>query len=374
MADNQTAQIVPAEIHGKHPDHERFIAEVMSRYKALFDSNMFGLAATDFQDTIISANDAFLSMVGYSQEDIDNGMLKWSAISPSKYDTADIEKMSELLMHKSIVPFEKEYIHKDGHVVPVLVGAEAFDDIISFGVCFALDISELKALEQKKDDFIGMVAHELKTPLSIMKLYANFLQSSIRDGATKEELLESVNEISNQVDKLSVLITDLFNMAKFRSHETAFPITAIDVCTCAKKVVSELSLINERNIIFQGEKSVYVNGNQERLSQVITNLANNAMRYSSADTDIIIRVYHDQQNAYLQVQDYGMGIAPENLDKIFERYYRVNHADDYADKGAGIGLYICNEIVKYHQGSIEVESMLGKGSTFTISLPLIKSA
>lgn len=369
VTQQNTFNDLPAVAHGL--DH--FAEEALAKYKTLFDSNMFGIAATDFQDRILSANDAFLAMIGYSQEDLKQGKLKWSTISPSKYNDTDIEKIEELFVHKTIVPFEKEYIHKDGHVVPVLVGAEAYDEGATIGICFALDISELKELERKKDDFIGMVSHELKTPLSIMKLYVDFIEKAIEDGASKEELRESANEIGNQVDKLNILITDLLNMARYRSDATAFPVTAIDVCDCAKRVISELSLLHDRSIVFQGEKSVYINGNQERLSQVITNLVNNGIRYSNADSNIIVRVFKNHEHAYIQVQDFGMGISPENIDKIFERYYRINHADDYADKGAGIGLYVCNEIAKYHKGRIEVESILGKGSTFSIVLPLIKS-
>lgn len=353
---------------------EKLIEEGTFKYKALFDSNMMAIASTDFNDTIFSANDAFLSMLGYTQEDIKNGTLRWSVISPSKYDETDNAKISELLINKTIIPFEKEYIHKKGHPVHVLVGAEALtiSEKASFGVCFALDISTMKEIEQKKDDFIGMVSHELKTPLSIMKLYADFLETSIKNGGSESELLESSNEITNQIDKLNILITDLLNMSRYQASEMSFHISAINLQDSIKKIVSELSLITNRNIIFQGEKALYVNGNEERLSQVIINLVNNAKRYSSPDTDIIVHVFKEGENACIQVQDFGMGIDEENLTKIFERYYRVNHADDYSEKGAGIGLYICSEIVKHHFGTIEVESQLGKGSTFTIKLPLIK--
>jgi PAS domain S-box-containing protein len=311
-------------------------------------------------------------MIGYTKADLEEGKLRWSMISPNKYDDADDEKVSELLSQKRITPFEKEYIHKKGHIVPVLVGAEALNDDATIGVCFALDISEMKELDRKKDDFIGMVSHELKTPLSIMKLYSNFMETSIKEGGSREELLESANEISNQIDKLNILITDLLNMSRYKDQEAAFPVTTMNLTDAMKKVVAELSLINERNIIFQGEKPVYTIGNQERLSQVVTNLVNNAIRYSTAETDIIVKVTHEHDHASIHVQDFGMGIEPENVPKIFERYYRVNHADDYSEKAAGIGLYVCSEIVKHHKGTITVESTPGKGSTFIIKLPLVK--
>src|SRR5690606_28305349 len=138
------------------------------------------------------------------------------------YDDADENKIKELILNKRIVPFEKEYIHKDGHTVPVLVGAEMLNNDLSFGVCFALDIKEMKELEKKKDDFIGTVSHELKTPLSVMRLYADFLKNSIQENASKEELLESITEITSQVDKLAVLITDLHNLARYQAQEHTF--------------------------------------------------------------------------------------------------------------------------------------------------------
>lgn len=350
---------------------QKLISEGVFKYKALFDSNMLGIASTDFEDAILSANDAFLSIIGYTQKDLEEGSLRWSVISPSKYDEADLEKIDELIRNGSIIPFEKEYLHKDGHPVAVLVGAEYLgnEEGKSFGVCFAVDISKMKELEQKKDDFVGIVAHELKTPLSIMKLYADFLEDAVHNGAPQDEILESVNEISNQVDKLSMLISDLHNMSRYQAAENVFQVSTINLRDCVRETVTKLSLINDRKILFHGEKPVFVHGNQERLCQVVTNLINNANRYSSRNTDIIVHVFKKDAQAYVQVQDFGMGIGPENLEKIFERYYRINHADDYAEKAAGIGLYICREILKHHNGQLLVESELGGGSTFTIKLP-----
>jgi PAS domain S-box-containing protein len=345
--------------------------DALFKYRALFDSNMLGVASTDFNDTILDANDAFLSMIGYTQEDLANGTLRWSIISPKKYDETDEEKVAELLHNRSIVPFEKEYIHKDGHTVPVLVGAETFDDEMTAGVCFALDISELKKLERKKDDFIGMVSHELKTPLSVMKLQSGFLHDAIEEGNTADQR-EFAKEIAEQIDKLEILITDLLNMARYQSDDV-FAVSAIDVHDCVSEAVRKLALVHEgRTLAFEGKPGVFVRGNCERLAQVVTNFVNNAVRYSEAHTPIRVSVGKDERTAYIKVVDQGIGIAPENIEKIFERFYRVNHVDEYANAAAGIGLYVCNEIVKYHKGKITVESEKGKGSTFTIEIPLIR--
>ncbi len=347
----------------------KFFDQAIAKYQALFDSNMLGVVSTDFNDTIFQANDAFLSLIGYSQEDVANGTLRWSTISPEKFQATDSEKMDELLTNKSIVPFEKEYIHKKGYTVPVLVGAETMGGTFALGVCFALDISHLKALERKKDDFIGMVSHELRTPLSIMKLYADYLQTSLEQGGSKRDLAEYVNELQNQIDKVKLLITDLFNMARYEAKELKVPNTAVNLFSIVSESVGELSLVNDRKIILKRGHAVYANANKERISQVITNLINNAIRYS--EEDVIVRVYESKNKACIEVEDFGMGIKKENLEKIFERYYRINHADDYEHEGAGIGLYISNEIIKSHRGQIKVKSKVGHGSTFIIELPLI---
>lgn len=345
------------------------------KYKALFDSNMIGVASTNWDDTVYEANDAFLNIIGYTQEDIASGKLRWSLISPVKYDEIELGengKIAELVKKGVILPFEKEYIHKKGHLVPVLVGGESISVTPPFGVCFAVDISELKQLEQKKDDFIGMVSHELRTPLSIMKLQSDFLKTAIEDNEDKEELLELTNEIGNQLDKLNVLITDLLNMARYQADETAFAINTVELVQIVSKAVSDISLLEKIKINFQATDTIYVNANPGRFSQVVINLITNAIRYSSADSEITVRVYAKDDTAHVEVEDHGMGISKENTEKIFERYYRINHADDYAQKGAGIGLYICREIIKQHHGTISVKSVQGKGSTFIIKLPLIK--
>lgn len=345
-------------------------AEALFKYQALFDSNMLAIACTDFNDSILDANDAFLSMLGYSREDLEAGALRWSTISPARYNKEDIIKMNELLQHKTIVPFEKEYIHKDGRAVPVLVGAEAFDAEISFGVCFALDISEMKELERKKDDFIGLVSHELKTPLAIMKLQSEFLRAAIVTGSKKEQM-EFAKEIEEHVDKLGILISDLLNMARYHSAEYAPNFSAVDLGDIAQKVVHDLSLYHDmRAITCEAKGRVYVRGNGERLSQVLINLVNNAVRYSPQEEAIDVRAYKEGDMAILEVTDKGIGIDREDAERIFERYYRVNNADKHKE-AAGLGLYVCSEIVKQHKGKIEVLSKKGKGSTFRIVLPRV---
>lgn len=355
-------------IAGVLPEWENIARNAFFKYQTLFDSNMLGVVATDFQDRILTANDAFLNMVGYSREDIKNGTLRWSVISPEKYDKVDIEKISELLENKRIVPFEKEYIHKNGTIVPVLVGAEVLTEDPTFGVCFAIDVSAFAERDKKKDEFIEMISHELRTPLSVMRFSTETLQLQIKSHARDRALLETTNELSNQIDKMKILITDLMNMARYQVAETLLGASGIDVYECAYTHAIELSKTTGREIVVRGEKGVYAVGNRERVGQVFINLLTNAIRYSSPYTEVGIEVRCDASKVYVDVTDSGMGIAKENFKKIFDHHYRINHADDYQEVGMGIGLYISNEIIKSHGGAIHVASELGKGSTFTVEL------
>jgi len=342
-----------------------------NKYQALFDSNMIGVASTDFSDTIFKANDAFLSIIGYSKRDLQNKKLRWSTIEPEEFAEEDIRKVSELFKHGSIIPFEKEYIHKKGHLVPVLVGAETLVDNMNYGICFAVDISHIKELERRKDDFIGMVTHELRTPLSVMKLYNDLLHSSIDKTPATKELRDYATEINSQIDKLNLLITNLFNMAKMEADIHILPNTTINLSDTINNIVSDLDLINNRKLVYKSEPKIFVNAHKVRIEQVITNLVNNAIRYSDPKKKIIIRVIKQKTKAVIEVKDFGMGIKEDNLEKIFERHYRVNHADEYARDGAGIGLYISREIIKNHGGKLFVKSKIGYGSTFTIELPIV---
>ncbi len=339
------------------------------KYQALFDSNMIGVAATDFNDTILNANTAFLQMIGYTAEDLTNGTLRWSTISPEQYNEADEKKLTELLAHKSIIPFEKEYIHKKGYVIPVLVGAEALEGDARFGVCFALDISTLKENEKRKEAFAAMVSHELRTPLSIIKLSTDILTTLIERGTNTEELIATTEEINLQIDKLNVLITDVLNMSIYHSDDPAFSMSGVDVYETTMRVVQELSIVHNREITFEGEEHVFIQGNVDRLSQVLINLIANAIRYSPVASNINVSLRADTNSIFLSIQDFGIGIASENLEKIFVRFYRINHKDKHKDIGTGIGLYICNEIIKRHRGTLTVSSEIGKGSTFTIEIP-----
>lgn len=350
------------------------LAESREKYRALFESNMIGIVLSDLDETLLEANDAFLDLIGYTREDFLAGRITWSKITPpDEFAGIDRKKVREVLRRGSITPFEKRYIRKDGREVPVLVGAARVRVEPPLSVCFALDISERKNLERKKDEFIGTVSHELQTPLAVLKMQIGLLRAEIADAhepLSPAKFERAIDEIDDQVSRLSVLITDLLNLARYTGdpHPSR---EAFDIGACAEKVVADARLISRRRIVFKKWRTAcFVTGSERHIARVITNLLMNAIRYSPEMSRIIVSIQPDGKKIRVNVQDFGAGIEPENIHKIFERFYRIERAGSRTRGSSGIGLYVAQEIAKNNGGVIEVESTPGKGSTFSLVLPL----
>ena len=354
-----------------HPDYS--LIESREKYRALFESNMIGIAVSDLNDTILETNDAFLDIIGYTREEFEQGAVTWSIITPVSYAAVDRKKVRELLRHGVIKPFEKRYAHKKGHEVSVLVGAARIQNDPPLSVCFALDISQLKKLEQKKDEFIGTVSHELQTPLAVLKMQVGLLRDQLASGVSVAAIERSVGEIGEQVDRLSMLVTDFLNLARYAGDTGTVRREVFNICACVEKVVTDARLISRRQIIFKkGRSDCLVLGSERQIIQVITNILMNALRYSPGESRVTVSVRTEAGMARVAIRDFGVGIPKDKLSKVFERFYRVEHANEYARGSSGIGLYVANEIAKAGGGTIKVTSALGKGSTFTCVLPLAK--
>lgn len=346
------------------------LAEIREKYRALFESEMIGIVVSDLDERILEANDAFLSIIGYTREDFVLGRVTWSAITPASYAALDRRKLRELNRREALAAFEKRYIRKDGSEIPVLVGAARMQLEKPLAVSFALDISERKALEIKKDEFIGTVSHELQTPLAVLKMQIGLLRDDLKGGARPAVLERSLAEIEEQAGRLSLLVGDLLNLARYGGPGHGKGET-LDLAAVTKKVVEDARLVSGRRIVLKAHKAAPIAlGNERRIAQVITNLLMNALRYSPDTSAVTVSVREERGKAFVAVRDRGIGIAPENLGKIFDRFYRVEHAGDYARSASGIGLYVAQEIAKGAGGVIEVKSTPGEGSTFTLALPL----
>jgi PAS domain S-box-containing protein len=235
------------------------------------------------------------------------------------------------------------------------------------------DITQFKEQEQRKDEFIAMASHELRTPLTSLKGFLHLLGQHLRKQQDKQALTY-MERVNHQVNRLTKLVSDLLDISRMQTGQLEYNMEPFQLDGLVQEIVETVQegTVSHR-IWLEGQTCATVLGDKDRIGQVLINLLTNAIRYSPKVDTIIVRLSTDQENACVSVQDFGPGIAKEHQQKIFERYYQVSDSDKHPFAGLGIGLYLTNEIIKRHSGSIRVESAKGLGATFSFSLPLQKS-
>ncbi|UJS17049.1 MAG: ATP-binding protein [Candidatus Jettenia sp.] len=229
---------------------------------------------------------------------------------------------------------------------------------------------EQRRLERQKDEFIGIASHELKTPVTSIKAYAQILQHRFQKAGDMKSA-GMVGKMDAQIDKLTSLIGDLLDITKIEGGKLQFHEELFDFNELIGEIAEEMQrTTTQHTLVQQLAKAKTIAGDRGRIGQVITNFLSNAIKYSPHADTIIIKTKTDKERVTLYVQDFGCGISKEDQEKVFERFYRVVTSGPESHAGIGLGLYIASEIIKHHNGKIWVESEKGKGSTFCFSLPL----
>jgi signal transduction histidine kinase len=229
----------------------------------------------------------------------------------------------------------------------------------------------LRESEARKDEFISMASHELKTPVTSLKGFTNILQRRLGKQGGDEQTLHYLSVMNAQLDKLSRLISELLDVSRIQTGKLAFQEEPFDLALLMHETVENLQAGTETHqILVESTGSVPVYGDKDRLGQVLINLLTNAIKYSPDADKVIVCVSNDQQAATVSVQDFGIGIAESHQQHIFERFYQVIDPTEKTYRGLGIGLYISSEIVKRHHGQLWVESKKGQGATFYMRLPV----
>ncbi len=232
--------------------------------------------------------------------------------------------------------------------------------------CTLTDIEGQMQEIEKKDEFIGVASHELKTPLTSLKGYIQLMGQA--------ELPDPVNlyiEKANiSVNKIHHLINDLLDVSKIKAGKLKFDTRVFDLGELVKMSIENCRLMYPLfKITDVSEKDIFINGNEEHLEQVLMNLVNNAVKYSPENREIIVRATKDDHIATVSVIDFGIGLSSEDQTRIFDRFFRVE-STKVNISGLGMGLYISSGIIKEHNGTLSVKSKLKEGSVFSFSLPL----
>lgn len=232
------------------------------------------------------------------------------------------------------------------------------------------DITEQVELQHQKDMFLGIASHELKTPVTSIKAYAQILEKMFRhSGDTKSAKL--LAKMDNQANRLNNLIADLLDVTKINNGKLQFNYTTFDFNQMVEEVVEEMQYTSpghyvEKKLVYTG----LIVGDKDRLSQVVINFLSNAIKYSPGANRIIVSTERKETEVQLCIQDFGIGISPEKKDRVFEQFYRVSGSREQTFSGLGLGLYISSEIIKRMRGRIWVASTEGEGTTFSFTIPV----
>ncbi len=233
------------------------------------------------------------------------------------------------------------------------------------------DITERREAERRKDDFIVMASHELKTPVTSLKGFTQILQSRFKKRGDEQDL-HFLERMDGQLNKLTRLIKDLLDLSRMRSGELPLQESPVDLNELVQNTVADMREVAAHRFLIEETERISIYGDRERLEQVLLNLLVNAVKYSPGADKIVIRITRSGEEAHVSVQDFGIGIAEADQQKVFERFYQVSDTKAKPFSGMGIGLYLSNEIVKRHRGRIQINSQPGQGATFLVALPLLK--
>lgn len=249
----------------------------------------------------------------------------------------------------------------------------AFAQELARRIALTLDNARLYEEAQKAirvhDDFISIASHELRTPVTTLKLYVQLLQKQL-GGRGEENVVHALTRMDTQLNKLTLLIKDLLNVSQIELGKLDYQEELFDLNEVVKETVEQIQpTTHKHSIRIEGQVSQPVWGDKDRIGQVLTNLLTNAIKYSPLADTIILRLASTEDAAVVSVQDFGIGIEQEHVQYIFDRFYRVSDADEKTYPGLGIGLYITHEIIKRHGGTLTVVSEKGHGSVFTFTLP-----
>ena len=244
------------------------------------------------------------------------------------------------------------------------------DEIGQLAETFNTMVLELNKREKLKNDFISSISHELRTPLTSIKGWSETLKDS--EPSDGEEMKQGLSIISKETDRLSGLVEDLLDFSKLSAKTMELSKETLDLNSPVKESVNQLAVRQEKTgVTIVSELSarpIMVNGDANRLKQVMINLIDNAFKFTPAGGSITVQTKAEHNEAFLTIADTGSGIQQEDLPHVMEKFFKASSGKG----GSGLGLAICKEIIELHGGSILITSRQGSGTTVNIRLPLLE--
>ncbi len=371
-----TAQKISEEALRKSEEHNR----------AIVSQTSVGIFGADLDGRITFLNEKASQLFGLGKnEGIGVNVLDMTV---PEFREATIQKFGKLVAEGRSFESEKRMFRQDGSEFWANVSVAGISDQqgnIKSVVAVVIDITQRKAAEtalreseqqlkellRLKDDFIGIASHELKTPVTSMKAYAEIVKESMEQLGDKQNsyLLSRLNQ---QIDRLTTLIRHLLDTSRISEGQLQLASENVDINSLLLERVDEIKRTTGHRFVCHLGKLPAVPGDRERLAQVMTNLLSNSVKYAPAHTTITVSSELEENAVRITVQDEGPGIAAADQEKIFEKFFRSRTKMMSTYQGMGLGLYITAQIIQKHGGELGVQSEDGQGAAFSFTLPIKK--
>ncbi|MGN8055464.1 ATP-binding protein [Pedobacter sp. 22163] len=362
------------EVNGQLKDALDALRESEENLQSAFDAAELGSCNLDIKTGRVEVSERFRKLCGLPLE----GEVSWTMVL-SSVGTEYLSALQGVLQDCINLGKPLDYTYPIKHLISGenrwmrIVGKLKKGSDGDFDSFYAvlMDVTDQKRDEQRKNDFIAMVSHELKTPLTSMKGYIQVMQLKAR-GTMNGFADKALQGAERQINKMTGMINGFLNLSRLESGKMLMDFQPIEMSVLLKEVVEEyIATVNSHNIKYTFQPGFFVNADRDKLGHVVNNLISNAVKYSPADSEITIDSYLEGGTAVFRIMDHGMGINENDIPKLFERFYRVENNRMSTVAGFGIGLYLSAEIIQRHGGKIWAESQLTKGSVFYFCLPLI---
>ncbi|MEH2024703.1 hybrid sensor histidine kinase/response regulator [Nostoc sp.] len=379
----------------EHKRAEKILRESEARFRRLFESNLIGVAFWTVDGFVIDANDAFLQLAGYTRDEFATlGRINWKELTPVEYQDLDDRILLEVQTTGVSKIYEKEYIHRNGRRVPIVLGMALLNDSQDNGVAFVLDIAERKLAEQEcdrlldcekaarqqaeiankiKDEFLAVLSHELRTPLNSILGWSKMLRTRKFDEKTTSHALETIERNAKLQTQLIEDLLDVSRILQGKLNLNICPVSLVMVVEAALETVQLAALAKSIQIQTTFDPNLgQVMGDQNRLQQVVWNLLSNAVKFTPAGGRVEIRLMEAGNQAQIQVSDTGKGISPDFLPYVFDYFRQADGTTTRTFGGLGLGLAIVRKVVEMHGGNVQADSLgEGLGAMFTVELPLL---
>ncbi|MGF1925213.1 MAG: PAS domain S-box protein [Bacteroidia bacterium] len=345
--------------------------ERSAKLAAIIESSDDAIISKTLESVITSWNDSAMRMFGYtSDEMIGETIYK---LIPDDRQEEEPQILARLKNGDRVTHFETKRRTKSGKLIDVSLTISPVKDksgqIIGLSK-IARDITFKKEEEQRKNDFVAMVSHELKTPLTTIHSYIQLLLAKAKkDG--DEFHLKALTRTEVQTKRMTAMINDFLSIARLEEGEISIHKNVFELAPLAEEITLDVQFLTAKHQIkwlnFEGVK---INGDREKIGQVLNNLLTNAIKYSPEGGEVILGCENLGDSVKIYVQDQGVGIKPEDQKHLSERFYRAEDDKLKMVSGFGLGLYLVSEILRHHGSNIKVESEENVGSTFYFYLPI----